>query len=231
MMKIFFIPTKACPNPIKSDYLRRQQTETAFMMAQKYAEMEEKAEEEFPIFVALAADGKIWDEDLGKKSSYRDLINHPDEKIRNRWLKSGENEFGRLFQGFPPNGSIAEGIGVLEWINKAEVPKGKKVTYPRYTVAQRPEKTHEPDRTRITCGGDVLDYYGDVTTHTTSMETIKMHWNSVLSTPGAKYCTGDISNMYLMSLLPDPEFVRFRYDLIPPRIRDHYKLDTFVVDG
>lgn len=58
-----------------------------------------------------------------------------------------------------------------------------------------------------------------------------MHWNSVLSTPGAKYCTGNISNMYLMSLLPDPEFVRFRYDLIPPQIRDHYNLDSLVVHG
>lgn len=63
------------------------------------------------------------------------------------------------------------------------------------------------------------------------METIKLHWNSVLSTPGAKYCTGDISNMYLMSLLPDAEYVRFRYDLIPPRIIDYYNLDSLVIDG
>ena len=64
-----------------------------------------------------------------------------------------------------------------------------------------------------TCGGDRLDYDGDVTAHTASMETIKCHWNSVLSTPNAKYATGDISNMYLMSLLPDAEFVRFRWDM------------------
>ena len=69
------------------------------------------------------------------------------------------------------------------------------VTYPRYVVAVRPEKS-EPYRTRITAGGDRIDYEGNVTTHTASMETIKMHWNSVISTPGAKYCTADISNMY-----------------------------------
>lgn len=231
-MKIFFfIPTKACPNPIKADYQRRRRTETAFMVAQKFAEMEEKSGEEFPIFVAMAADGKIWDEDLGKKCSYRDLITHPDPNIRARWLKSGENEFGRLFQGFPPNGDIADGISVLDWIKKTEVPHNKTATYPRYTVTHGPEKIHEQDRTRITCGGDRLNYYGDVTTNTASMETIKMHWNSVISTPGAKYCTGDISNMYLMSMLPDPEYVRFQYDLIPPRIREHYGLDALVVDG
>merc|ERR1712177_62617 len=58
-----------------------------------------------------------------------------------------------------------------------------------------------------------------------------MHWNSVLSTPGAKYCTGGISNMYLMSLLPEAEYVRFCYDLIPPRIIEYYNLDPLTVDG
>ena len=161
-------------------------------------------------------------------ASYRDLINHHNEEMKDRWLISGENKFGRLFCGFKPNN--IDGLGVLNWIKKQEVPLGKKVTYPRYTVAERPEKD-EIYRTRITCGGDVLDYFGDVTTHTASMETIKLHWNSVLSTPGAKYCTGDISNMYLMSLLPEAEFVRFRYDLIPPRIISYYNLEDIVVDN
>ena len=146
---------------------------------------------------------------MKKDALYRDLIKHPDPAIQKRWLTSGENEFGRLFQGFPPNGDIANGIGVLDWIQKSEVPGVKKVTYPRYTVALRKKKVHKADRTRSTCGGNVLDYFGDVTKHTVSMETIKMHWNSVISTPGAKYCTGDISNMYLMSILPDPEYVCF----------------------
>ena len=87
----------------------------------------------------------------------------------------GENKFGRLFQGFPPNGiGEDEGLNVLTWIKKEFIPAGKKITYPWYTVAVRPEKD-EPDRTRITCGGDVLDYNGDVTAHTASMEAIKLH--------------------------------------------------------
>lgn len=63
------------------------------------------------------------------------------------------------------------------------------------------------------------------------METIKIHWNSVLSTPGAKYCTEDISNMYLMSMLLDPMYIRFQYEFIPPRIREYYGLDALVIDG
>ena len=67
--------------------------------------------------------------------------------------------------------------------------------------------------------------------HTARMERIKLYWNLVLSTPGEKYCTGDISNMYLMSLLPEAEYVYFRYDLIPPSIIEYYNLDEYVVDG
>ena len=90
-----------------------------------------------------------------------------------------------MFQGFKPNGKLAEGLDVLSWIHKHEVPPDKDVTYPRFVVDHRPEKVDEPYRTRITCGSDRLDYFGDVTIHTVSMETIKLHWNSVQSTPNA----------------------------------------------
>ena len=231
---IFFIPTKASPNPVKNNYLKRKCLEdrlkTTFLLQQKLDDLREKADADFGVGMefANAASGRVWDDDKAKMCSYKELINHLNPKVQQKWIRSGENEFGRLFRGFQPND--IEGIGVLDWIKRSEVPMGKKVTYPRYTVAVRPEKD-EPDRTRITCGGNLLDYFGDVTTHTASMETVKMHWNSVLSTPGAKYCTGDISNMYLMSLLPEAEYVRFQYELIPPRIIEYYNLDELVIDG
>eukprot|EP00532_Pseudo-nitzschia_australis_P003111 CAMPEP_0168188018 /NCGR_PEP_ID=MMETSP0139_2-20121125/15376_1 /TAXON_ID=44445 /ORGANISM="Pseudo-nitzschia australis, Strain 10249 10 AB" /LENGTH=158 /DNA_ID=CAMNT_0008110333 /DNA_START=112 /DNA_END=588 /DNA_ORIENTATION=- len=157
------------------------------------------------------AGGSIWDEELQKFAAYKGLSKHPNPTIRKRWTTSGENEFGRLFQGFLDT----EGMNVLDWISRNDVPHDKTVTYPRYTVNIRPEKA-EPYRTRITAGGNLLDYAGNVTTYTASMETIKCHWNSVLSTKGAKYCTGDISNMYLCSWLKDTEYVRFHIDKIPP---------------
>lgn len=94
-----------------------------------------KIKERQAFFLALAVNDKIWDDTLGQQASYRELITHPDPKLCDVWLKSGENKFGQLFQGFPPNGKIADGIGVLDWISKTVVPKDKKVTYPRYTVA------------------------------------------------------------------------------------------------
>ena len=217
---VFFIPTKASPNPVKNDYLPHH---ASIILQHKMDEMTAKSSE-----FACAASGWIWDKELNKMASYQDLIQHQSVKICNCWLTLGENELGRLFCGFKPNN--IKGISVLNWIPKSDVPVNKKVTYPRYTVAKRPEK-EEQNQTRITCGSDVLDYFGDVTTHTASMETIKIHCNSVLSTSGAKYYTSNISNMYLISLLPETKYVRFCYNLIPPRIIAYYNLDLIVVNG
>ena len=60
------------------------------------------------------------------------------------------------------------------------------------------------------------------------MEIIKAHWNLVVSTEDAKYCTGDISNMYLMSDLVESEYVIFEIKLIPQCIIDHYNLNDIV---
>ena len=170
--------------------------------------------------------GKIWDEDLKKFAAWKDLANHPNTNIAKRWTRSGVNEFARLFQGY----KHIEGLDVLEWIYKHEVPPGQKVTYPRYTVDYRPEKD-EPFRTRITAGGNLLDFFGNTTTHSASMETIKCHWQSVLSTPGARYCTADISNMYLCSLLPESQYVRFDVKQIPQEIIDYYDLHDKIHNG
>ena len=56
-------------------------------------------------------------------------------------------------------------------------------------------------RTRITAGGNILECEGDAFTPGATLETVKFHWNSILSSPGHKHCAGDISNMHLESLL------------------------------
>jgi len=70
---IFFIPTKACPNPVKTDYCRQQ---AAFMVTQRIDELLAKSRS-----VALSASGRVYDDELDKMCSYRDLINHP-----NPWI-------------------------------------------------------------------------------------------------------------------------------------------------
>lgn len=62
---------------------------------------------------------------MEKILSYHDLIMHLNPKICEKWLKSGENEFGCLFCGLNPN--EIKGIRVLDCIKNMDVPFGKKV--------------------------------------------------------------------------------------------------------
>ena len=112
-----FIPTKENPNPVKKDYMTKYR---AFLMQQQHKEYCQLAHS------ALA--GAVWDDELKKLASYKEFFNHRNSIIRDRLTKGGENEFGRLFQGFSPSG-IA-GLDELEWIKENQVPRDKMVTYP-----------------------------------------------------------------------------------------------------
>ena len=66
-------------------------------------------------------------------------------------------------------------------------------------------------------GGDRIDYLFGVSTPTCDLPTIKLLWNSVLSTPGAKYFTLDISNFYLGTPMERPEYMQMSIKLIPDK--------------
>ena len=108
--------------------------------------------------------------------SLRDLLQRPDPSVRKTW-----EEYGSLFQGH----KNTEGKDVLTFIKQTDIPTDAKVTYPRTTVAYRPGKS-DPNRTRITAGGDILDYEGDTATHSASMTTTKCHRNSVISATNSR---------------------------------------------
>ena len=83
----------------------------------------------------------VIDKETGKKMEYKHLIKHP--KFKKDWLKSGANEFYRLFQGSKKKmdgTQRIEGTNTLFWVKKEQVPKNKKVTYTRVYCDVRPEK-------------------------------------------------------------------------------------------
>ena len=110
------------------------------------------------------------------------------------------------------------------------VPKGRKVTNGRIVVDYRPNKS-EPNRTRLTAGGDKIDYHGIVRTDTVDMMTAKLLINSVISTPRARCCILDIKDFYLNNMLPRYEFVRMELRLIPEEIKQQYNLLAIAHDG
>jgi hypothetical protein len=161
----------------------------------------------------------------GKPMEYRQLITDP--ATRDAWNISAANEFGRLAQGV---GGRVKGTDTIRFIHHSEIPADRTPTYPRFVCTERPQKT-EVNCTRMTLGGNLIDYPGDVSTTTAEMETTKILFNSVVSTKNTKFCSMDVTNFYLNTPLDRPEYVKIPVNLIPQEIVEEYKLKDKVHNG
>ena len=171
----------------------------------------------------------VMDAESGRMLNYRQLLRLP--KYKGPWSTSAANEFGRLANGI--GGRIKNPTNTIRFLAKHEVPKDrlKDVTYGSFVCTIRPEKA-EPLRTRLVVGGDRINYPGEVATPTAELLLAKILFNSVVSTPGARFMTMDISNFYLMTPLKRPEYVRVKLSDIPPEVIAEYKLkDKATADG
>ena len=158
----------------------------------------------------------------GKQLEYKHLINDPETAPT--WNPAAANEFGRLAQGV---GGRINGTNTVRFIHKREIPKGKRPTYARFVCDIRPHKT-EKYRVRMTVGGNLIEYPFSVYTRTTDIVTAKILFNSVLSTPGAKFLTMDIKNYYLNTPMDMPEYMKIHISLIPEEIMKEYNLHDYV---
>ena len=91
----------------------------------------------------------------------------------------------------------------------------------------KPEK-EKREQTRLTVGGDFLDFMGNLRAPTASVTTEKCVFNSVLSTQGARCLFSNIKHFYLNNVLPDPEFMRIPLKIISQEIIDDYNLTALV---
>ena len=107
-----------------------------------------------------------------------------------------------------------EGTETMQFIQKHEVPYDKTVTYAIFGCDYRPQK-EEKELTRITVGGDRLDYQGEVSTKTEGLTTIKLLLKSVISSAGARFMMADVKNFYLNMTMKDPEYMRIPIKLTP----------------
>jgi hypothetical protein len=137
--------------------------------------------------------------------------------ICNEWMASNTEEIGRMFQGLGPDSDMPTGTDALFVINKSQVPQNKQTTYIRVVCADRPEKTN-PKHVRWTAGGDRINCPGNKTCKTADFTTAKLMFNSVISTPNAKFMGIDLKDFYLCSTLDEYEYVRIPMHLIPQQI-------------
>ena len=155
--------------------------------------------------------------ETGKNMECQQLTKHP--QFAEAWLHSGANKFGRLFQGVGrKNGKQrVKGTNTCFWIPESKTPSHKKVTIPRIVCDVKPEKD-EVNRVRITAQGQHSACLGNVAAETADLTTAKMSFNSVISTPGAKFMTMDVSIKCLDAHLKDHQCVRFRIDMTPEEV-------------
>ena len=160
----------------------------------------------------------VFDEASGKLLQYKQLLKTKDKDI---WKASLSNEFGRLAQG----NARVKGTDTIKFIHHHQMPKDRKTTYASIVVSIRPEKT-ETHRTRLTVGGNLIDYPGDVSTDTADLTTAKLLFNSIISTKKARFLGIDISNFYLNTPMKRYEYLKIPIEVIPEDIIEQYNLHT-----
>ena len=160
-------------------------------------------------------------------TKYKKLIDEP--LLRDDWMKAMCIELGRLAQGY----GNTKGTDTIHFMSLDEIPNipaDRTVTYARIVVDYRAQK-QDPNRVRITVGGNLIDYPGELTTRTADLTTSKVMWNSVISTRKARFICADVKNFYLCTPLDRYEYMRMPINLIPQEFIDLYDLSSKVKNG
>ena len=133
-------------------------------------------------------------------TSYKCLMHNP--ATAEVWQTAFGKDFGGMAQGDDKTGQ--KGTNSIFVMTHAKIKQAyaDKVnfTYAKIVVDFRPQK-EDSYQIRITAGGNLLTYKGNISTRTADLSTSKLLWNSVLSTDGAKYMCLDIKKIYLTAAL------------------------------
>ena len=118
----------------------------------------------------------VIDPTTGASLEYRHLVKGTTKAI---WGNLFANEICGIAQGVGTR--MPSGTNTIFFIPKNKVPAGRTVTYGRIVAEIRPQKA-ETHSTRLTVGGNLIHFPGDVTTPTADLITAKLVFNRVLST-------------------------------------------------
>ena len=173
-------------------------------------------------FSLIQSANAVTDPDTGKPLEYKQPISHPNSHLRKTWQHSSANEFGRLAQGV---GGQITGTETIRFIHHHEMPQTQQPTYAHFMCEVCQQKS-EKERTRLTVGGNLIDYPDPITTRTCDLVTFKMHINSTLSRMKRKYCSFDVQNFYLNTPMEHSEYMKIPLVHIPDEIIAEYASKT-----
>jgi hypothetical protein len=144
--------------------------------------------------------GKMCDPVTGRGAETSNtLLRGPNQPV---WTHLSSNEWGRCAQGVskncPPDKHVI-GDDTVCFIPPHRVPIGHKVTHANFVCTMGPGEA-EPDRIRMTVGGDRSDAFQDARTPAACIVDISLHIASTVSDAkhGARCCTGDLENLFLV---------------------------------
>jgi hypothetical protein len=149
-----------------------------------------------------------------------------DPRLQPLWKRGFGKECGPLFQGIRD----IPGTNTCFFIKFTNVPKDRKITYDKIVCNYKPHKKGK-ERFRLTMGGDILDYSGDVATSTADITTFNILINSTISTEDAAMMMMDIKNYYLGIPLPRFEYMKMLLSRFPEEIVHKYNLNALAVDS
>ncbi len=132
-------------------------------------------------------------------SSYKKLMN--DLATAEVWRSTFGKDFGGMAQGDNKTGQkVLNAMFVMTHNEMAHAYCEKKFfTFTNPIIDYQPQKDY-PNRIQITGISNLITYNGKLSVHTADINTAKLHWNSVVSTPDARYMYLDIKK--IISLLP-----------------------------
>ena len=93
------------------------------------------------------------------------------------------------------------------------------VTYAIITVFHFSQK-EDPNRVRITAGGNLIKYPGKLMIRTDDLTTSKVIWNSVLSIIGARFMGINMRSFHLEMLLDGFEYTKIPLSIFPQNVID-----------
>ena len=125
---------------------------------------------------------------------------------------------------------MSSGTNTIFFIPKGKVPAGRTLTYGIIVAKIRPQKA-ETHRTRLTLGGNLINFLDDVTTPTADLITAKLIFNSILSTKNAKLMCADTANFYPNNPMNRYEYMKLPLDTNPEEIIQQYKLRNLAHKG
>jgi hypothetical protein len=211
------VPTAPAPSP-RVPNTQKHSPSNPGPILHHYPLRSQQTANNISVFPKPHAANSVTDPITGQVQEFRHLMMGPN---RSTWMHAFANKLGRLAQGVGTR--MPSSTNTCFFIRKANVPHDQKVTYRRIVASIRPQKK-ETHCTRLTVGGDRLDYPGATSTPTAKLTTAKCVLNSTISTPNARFMVVDLKDFYLNTPLDRYKYMRLPLAMIPDEIIQQYQL-------